>query len=178
MQILKSFIIKIRVKHIIVLLVLGLLGVPLLNLIYGGIMNYSGYCFAENRYLTADEKIRITFNHINSKPKTTIRIGEGSNSVVKSFERIPYSSFEEYVKQNPDCCSVGKKVFSDLPPPDFFDRISGYNSEKIVVLNYKSNYFDTEINSLNAVEFTFYYVLTNCGNIKISTGYYTNDIQK
>jgi hypothetical protein len=169
---------KIRIKHIIFLLILGVLGIPLLNLTYRGVMNYSGYCFAENRYLTADEKIRVAFNHFNNRTDTTIRIGKGVNSVFKSFKQIPYISFEEYEKENPDCCSVGKRVFSDLPRPDYIERISGNGSGKIVTLNFRSNYFDPETYSLNSVDYTVYYVLTNCGKVKTFHGHYTDDVQK
>jgi hypothetical protein len=147
---------KIRVKHIIFLLILDVLSIPLLNLTYRGVMNYSGYCFAENRYLTADEKIRIAFNHFNSM----------STRARRFYKETPYCSFEEYVKANLDCCSVGKRVFSNLPPDDFFDRISGDNSGKIVTINFKSNYFDPEISSFKAGEIPVHYVLTNCGKVK------------
>jgi len=167
---------KISRTHIIVISILSL---PLAYLTYLGGMNYSGYCFAEDQYLTTDEKIRIAFNHINNKrTRTGLRIREGENSVVKSFEHIPYISFEEYLKANPDCCSVGKSVFSDLAPPDFFDRITGYNSAKVVALNFKINYYDPEIRTVNNVEKTFYYLLTNCGKIRSGVSYFTKDIQK
>jgi len=72
---------KISRTHIIVISILSL---PLAYLTYLGGMNYSGYCFAENRYLTFDEKIRIVFNDVNSEPKTTIRIAEKKEVVFKA----------------------------------------------------------------------------------------------
>ncbi len=156
---------KIGIKHIIGFLVLG---VPLLNFTYTGIMNYSGYCFAENRYLTTDEKFRIAFNFINDNPKTYIRIPEGQNYDFKIVPRIPYSSFEEYALKNPDCCSIGKRVPSEMPPELFEERIFGLDSGKTITLYYLTNYFDPDNNYYGRVNHIYYFVLTNCGRVRRS----------
>jgi hypothetical protein len=168
MQILKNFIIKIRVKHIIVLLGLGSLGIPLLNLIYGGIMNYSGYCSEKKRYLTFDDKIQIVFEVINNYDKTYFLI----DNKPSGFKTLPYHSFEEYLKENPDCCSIipiddptspAEKL--SLPPSNFLERITGDHSGEVIAINYRLNYFDRD-GKLTFKNEKYFSVLTNCGNVR------------
>ncbi len=153
---------KISIKQIIILLIVG---IPLSVLTYIGAKNYSGFCFAQNRYLTHDEKILIVFNHVNRATK--MRIGGNGGKNYSDVKTIPYGSFEEFTKENPNCCEVdvkGRYGF-EIPPPDFFDRITGYNANEIITINYKFHYINKNGRD-NTHYIEGYQVLTNCGRVK------------
>lgn len=157
--------IKISTKKIIIFLALG---IPLSVLIYIGAKNYSGFCFAQNRYFTDEEKFRIVFNDINSKLNTTILVSEGQNYVRKSVQRIPYNSFEEYKKENTNCCKTSTRIPSEIPKEELDERIFGLDSGVTVALDYKTKYFDKDSNYYGAIDYTHYYILTNCGKVRKS----------
>jgi hypothetical protein len=154
---------KIRIKYIIALLVLGVLVKALPNLIYDGIMNYQGYCFEKNRYLTFDDKIKYVFNVINHYDKVYI------DNKPTQFKPIPYNSYEEFLRENPGCCSITPmdrfiNPVRDLilPSGDFIYRITGIHSGEVVTVNYRLNYFGRD-GKLAFEEGKSIRVLTNCG---------------
>ncbi len=141
-------------------------GIPLFVLIFIGGMNYSGFCFAKMKYLTYDEKVLIVFNDTNNKGlgewrRTTVDGGK-SYSVLKI---IPYASFEEFTKENPNCCGI--KRGTEISPSDFFDLIAGngYNIDERVTINYKVRYLDKNGND-SSTDLKLDRVVTNCGKVK------------
>ena len=124
-------------------------------------LNYSGFCFDQMRYLSNEEKIRLVFEHQNDG--TTIRIVDANNRMHK-YEKIRYSNFEEFVQENPNCCRINPGGSYDIPPDRFSERITGFNSGDLIVLNFKIRYWDEKgnqhsktVESLNR--------LRNCGKI-------------
>jgi hypothetical protein len=96
-------------------------------------MNYSGFCFAKTRYLTDDEKILLAFNSTNRLTERRITVDGGkTHSVVKT---IPYGSFEEFRKENPNCCTILVDKVRGFPSSNFFDRIigNGYNVDELTL---------------------------------------------
>jgi len=163
---------QIRIKYIIALLVLGVLGIPLSNLIhnliYGGVRNYSGYCFEKKRYLTFDDKVEIMFKFINSYDRVYFLVDNKRTQ----FKTLPYTSFEEYLRENPDCCSLipidspispAKKL--SIAPPDFLERATGGHSGEIIAIKFRLNYFDRD-GKLTFKNKEYFKVLTNCGNVR------------
>jgi hypothetical protein len=112
----KKRIMTISKNQIIALLILSLVLTPF-------IMNYSGFCFAKGRYLTFDEKKSAIFNEINNSAKLTTQLpivkGNGSEQDYIDIKYIPYSSFEEFSKLNPNCCGINLLKGYDLPPLTF-----------------------------------------------------------
>jgi hypothetical protein len=157
--------IKISTKKIIIILILG---IPLSIFSYIGAKNYSGFCFAQNRHLTDEEKFRIVFNDINSRLNTTIVVGVGQNYARKTVQRIPYNSFEEYKKENMNCCKTGRRIPSEIPKEEFDERIFGLDSGVTVTLDFKTKYFDKDSNYYGVIGYTHYYILTNCGKVRKS----------
>lgn len=156
---------KIGIQHIIVFLVTG---IPLLNLTYAASMNYSGYCFEKNRYLTFDDKIEHIFKSINGRKTIYLSV----DNKLTEFENLPYASFEEYLKENPDCCSlipVNNRISPvyelSLAPPDFIERITGNHSGEVITVKFRHNYFDRG-GQLTFMNLKHTRVLTNCGNIR------------
>lgn len=125
--------------------------------IYFG-LNYSGFCFAEQRYLSDEEKIRAVFDYQNSRDTLPIDNFPG----IEYPKHIKYKSFDEYIALYPECCSVNLGGPYEIPPRKFLDRIFGYNSGDVVVINFQVRYLD-ENGSLKTGENRFDNYLQNCG---------------
>lgn len=129
-------------------------GVLLILFVYYG-LNYSGFCFAEKRYLSDEEKIRAEFDYQNSRD--TLPLDNPPNS-----EHIKYKSFDEYIALYPKCCAVNPGGSYEVSPVEFLDRIFGYNSGDVVVINFQVRYLD-ENGSLKTVENRYENYSRNCG---------------
>ena len=142
-------------------------GVQLILFVYFG-LNYSGFCFAEKRYLSNEEKIREEFDYQNSRDTLPLDNPPDPKHVLdKSFggynlAHIKYKSFDEYIALYPECCSVNPGGPYEVSPEEFLDRILGYNSSDVVVINFKVRYLD-ENGSLKTGEKRFDNYLQNCG---------------
>jgi hypothetical protein len=135
------------------LLKISLLFVPLFA--YFG-LNYSGFCFAQMRCLSDQEQIKLVFGYQNNR-QTLFIPGKGN------VEHIPYENFEQYAQSYPDCCAVNPGGAYGVPPANFFDRIFGYDSNDIVVINFYAHYYD-EFGHQRIEKIQFENVLTNCGH--------------
>ena len=129
-------------------------GVLLFLLVYFG-LNYSGFCFAEKRYLSNEEKIRAEFDYQNSRDVLPI-------ANFPDPKHIKYKSFDEYIALYPECCPDNPGGPYEVPPAKFLDRILGYNSGDVVVINFQVRYLD-ENDSLKTVENRFENYSRNCG---------------
>ena len=129
-------------------------GVLLILFVYFG-LNYSGFCFAEKRYLSNEEKIRAVFDYQNSRDVLPI----------ENFpdpKHIKYKSFDEYIALYPECCSVNPGGPYEVPPVNFIDRIFGYHSGDVVVINFHARFLNKN-GKLETVEVRFDNYLQNCG---------------
>ena len=117
-------------------------------------LNYSGFCFAEMRYLSNEEKIRAEFDYQNSRD--TLPLDNPPDP-----KHIKYKSFDEYIALYPECCSVNPGGPYEVSPTEFLDRIFGYNSGDVVVINFQVRYLD-ENGSLKTVENRFENYSPNC----------------
>ena len=130
-------------------------------------LNYSGFCFAEMRYLSNEEKIRAEFDYQNSRDTLPLDSPPDPKQVKdKSFDgynlaHIKYKSFDEYIALYPECCSVNPGGPYEVSPTEFLDRIFGYNSGDVVVINFQVRYLD-ENGSLKTVENRFENYSPNC----------------
>ncbi|MGL4619759.1 hypothetical protein [Chroococcidiopsis sp.] len=129
-------------------------GVLLILFGYFG-LNYSGFCFAEMRYLSNEEKIRAVFDYQNSRNRLPL-------DNLPDPKHIKYKSFDEHIALYPECCSVNPGSPYEVPPTNFLDRIFGYDSGDVVVINFQVRYLD-ENGSLKTVSNRFDNYLQNCG---------------
>ena len=130
-------------------------------IIYFG-LNYSGFCFAEMRYLSDEEKIRSVFNYQNNRTRLPVYIpGKGSTI----YQHIKYKSFDEYIKQNPDCCTLNPGIPTEVPPARFIDSILGYNSGDVVAITFRVRYLN-ENNQQGLIEASFENTIQNCGKVR------------
>lgn len=146
------------IQRIFILYIFLLIGIPLTFLtVYFG-LNYSGFCFAKMRYLTDEEKIKLAFNSLNSAEKLRIQI-EGE---MQDRKFIKYESFDEYIKENPDCCAVNPPGGVEALPDSFLTRILGLHSGDGIRIKFKVRYLD-ESGLQKSQEINSGIALQNCG---------------
>lgn len=80
-----------------------------------------------------------------------------------SYNYIKYASFDEYIKQNPDCCSINPGGPYEIRHSSFLDRIFGYDARDVIVINLKVRYLD-ENGHKRVFETRFENTLQNCGH--------------
>lgn len=123
-------------------------------------LNYSGFCWAEKRWLSEDEKIEAAVAHVNQPGKRHI---DG-----KWVERIPYESKEAFLEENPDCCYFGKfpTHFTTMPDghyaprPTFIEKVAGYYAD-VINMQYIEHFTENGVQNSKNIEVQF--SLTNCG---------------
>jgi hypothetical protein len=135
------------------LLVLVFIGIPLSVLFAYFGLNYSGFCFAKMRYLSDEERFRMVFDYQNDRTD----LGRSSYNYIK------YESFDEYIKENPDCCSINTGGPYEIRQPSFLDRIFGYDAPDVIVIKFKVRYLDENGNK-RSFETHFENTLQNCGH--------------
>lgn len=125
-------------------------------------INYSGFCFKSMRKIDSTEKIKITFEQWNKMKKIRANI-DGKELLVLRYSE--YKDFKDFLDKNPDCCKVNPTGSFDLPPPSFWDRVTGYHSGETVVLDFFTDVVDKSRRVRKAkvrIERNF----QNCGEIK------------
>jgi len=137
------------------------IGLPTLFLVTFFGLNYSGFCFEKMRYLSKEEKIRAVFNYQNNRSSSLLRFVDNANPK----EYIWYKSLEQFIAENPDCCHVNPGGPYGVPPSSFWDRIFGYDSGDVVVIDFKVRYLDEKGNR-GFEEVQFENFLTNCGKVR------------
>jgi hypothetical protein len=104
-------------------------------------LNYVGVCLPKGRILSDREKIRIAAEYFNNQPAVGKRTPDRGRV---SYDYIPYSSTEEFLQNNPNCCRVifEPKGYKDiLRPITFWDRASGAYRGGVEVI-YNAKYVD------------------------------------
>ena len=137
-----------------------LVGIPLTVIATFFGLNYSGFCFAQMRYLSNEEKLKSVFNY-----QIENKIYEKVFNQKKYYTYVGTKSFDEYVKKYPDCCTInpgGPYEFGQSSP---LYRITGYNSGDVIVINFKGRYLDRNGNQ-KFQQYKAAYYLLNCGKVK------------
>ncbi len=137
-------------KFIFVAFLLVLVPVTLL-IGYRGYKSYNGYCFEQDRYLSDGEKIRSAIQFAMSVDAT------GEN-------HIPYISVDEFVAENPDCCSLNR-TSSTAYTPSLLDRLSG-TSNGYVHIKFKSRSQGANV-EITTKSIETEPAVTNCGRVWI-----------
>lgn len=101
-------------------------------------LNYSGFCFSKMHYLNNQEKIKAVFEQHNNRNTIPVE----TEKETRFYQYVKYENFDKYVKENPNCCVVNPGGPYDVAPPQLLDRIFGFNSTDVVVINFKARYID------------------------------------
>ncbi len=128
-------------------------------LLLGGILNYSGFCFKEFRYLSSKEQMESLFNIWNRSDRKNIVIN-GEYKILERKNR--YASFDEFLVKHPDCCEINPGGPYEMDRPNFIDRITGYNSGSIIRLKFNEEFID-EDGKIITKELEIVDSLQNCG---------------
>jgi hypothetical protein len=116
-------------------------------------LNYSGFCLSESRYLTERELIEI-----GARDEFRFYPPHSYAGFVAEVKRpIAYSSFEDFISRNPNCCSLTRTGRKESAPT-LAHRILGHFAT-FVRIEYR-----VEENAPDVPETTVSYVaITNCG---------------
>lgn len=142
-----------------------LMAMILISGIYIGRMNYTGYCFAEGKYLTDKEKVRVAVADVMKLyPPPVIRtsVGPSTWNVDVPEKPIYYRDVDEFLALNPSCCAISY-VRKELEStgPRFSDKATGAMSS-FVDMNYIVRYFDVD-NVVQSTAVKGFLPISNCG---------------
>jgi hypothetical protein len=101
-------------------------------------LNYSGFCFKEFRYLSDREQMESLFNIWNRSSISKTVLIDGEYQVLKRKNR--YANFDEFLEKYPNCCEIDPEGGYDTAPPNFIDRITGYDSGTRILLEFNEEY--------------------------------------
>ncbi len=139
-------------KNFLLVLILLLGGIP-------ASLNYSGFCIAEGRYLSDEEKIEKVINS-NLIPYSEYIFDV--NNLKKSNPIERYKNVQEFLEKNPNCCFMDIKQAADAGPPSFWSRI--FNTyTNVIVANYHEWFIDKNSNPNPKPKQRLFFI-DNCGN--------------
>lgn len=118
-------------------------------------LNYSGFCFKEFRYLSDRELMESLFNIWNSSYLDNVNF-----EILERKNR--YANFDEFLAKHPDCCEIDPEGGYDTGPPNFIDRITGYDSGRRILFEFNEQYIDSDGN-IRTEEIQIVDRLQNCG---------------
>lgn len=131
-------------------------------------MNYNGYCHAEGRYLSDEERINSAVQYVLDRYPPTIskQIEVNDNGVVQKRDYwyapekpVMYKDINDFMLINPECCRIGMSA-GESGPANVLDRLTGYVSSYVIV-RYKVRYLE-EKNEKYAMDGTAV-AIKNCG---------------
>lgn len=121
-------------------------------------LNYSGMCIPEGRWLSDEEKI--------NKVVALILVHSKSTKNINFFLKNKQLEVAEFIRSNPNCCAINPDTGPyDLPPPSFFDRITGFNAAEPITVDFMAHYKDKN-NKESESKVHTETLLTNCGAIR------------
>ncbi|MEH2316023.1 hypothetical protein [Nostoc sp.] len=71
----------------------------------------------------------MIFNYRNSQSTLPVYTLDKS---IKFYEHIKYASFDEYIKENPNCCSINPGGDDEIGQASFLERIFGYGFRDVM----------------------------------------------
>jgi hypothetical protein len=127
-------------------------------------LTYRGYCHAEGKYLTNEEKIRVALEDLLEKyPPPVIRtpVSYGwSLDIPKN--PIHYRGVDEFLAVNPDCCKVDPtEKFMEGGTLTLVERLTG-TASSVVEVNYLVRYRRKD-GTADSIKTTGRLHITNCG---------------
>lgn len=139
---------------------------------YGGYLCYlawltnNGYCHAEGKYLTDDEKIRVALiDVLREYPPSVIRTPidptKGGNLTVPK-DPINYRDVNEFLYLNPDCCKVRPtETYTEGSTVTLLEKLTG-TASSVIETNYLVRYRG-EDGLERSIKTTPSLHITNCG---------------
>ncbi|NJL84628.1 MAG: hypothetical protein HC890_19965 [Chloroflexaceae bacterium] len=108
------------------------------------------------------EKIESVFNYQNARSNLYVDIpGEG----LKLYPHTKYKNFDKYLEIHPACCKVDPGGPYEVGQSFFEDRILGYDSGDVIVIDFEVRYWNNKDQRKSKKE-RFENTLTNCGIVR------------
>jgi hypothetical protein len=139
--------------------------------IYGAKLSYDGYCFSQKRYLSDDEKIRLSLTRLlDIYPPAVIRKpieSEGWSrkgwSISPPSDPIAYRDLEEFFLVNPDCCKVNPtEKYIEGGGLTLIERLTG-TATSVIEVAYLVRYRDSN-GVVQSVKTKTQLHITSCGS--------------
>ena len=139
---------------------------------YLGWLTTRGYCHADGKYLTDDEKIRVALVNLLSKyppavVEKTVTGGQGRGRSAP-VDPVHYRTVDEFLLLNPDCCKVRSVTYPEpdvspecIGPHDLVDTLKGVATCAIEV-TYLVRFKD-EHEAVQSIKTTGWLHISNCG---------------
>lgn len=132
-------------------------------------LTYSGYCHAQGKYLTDNEKIRVAVADVlTNYPPSVILRKHHPDAAIEGYlppeNPIFYRDVDDFLRLNPDCCNISHISLykgGESTVPRFFERATGGVSSFFKV-SYTVRYLDSS-RTEKSNDATEYYALSNCG---------------
>lgn len=140
---------------------------------YLGWLTTRGYCHAEGKYLTDEEKIRVALVDLLRKyppavVDKTVTAGQGRGRSAP-VNPVRYRNVDEFLFLNPDCCKVRSVTYPELDVSpecigshDLVDTLMGVATCAIEV-TYLVRFKD-EHEAVQSIKTTGWLHISNCGN--------------
>ena len=128
-------------------------------------LTYTGYCHAEGKYLTDEEKIRVAVTDLLTKyPPPVIQTQVEINVWHQSVPNHPihYRDVDQFLALNPDCCKVDPtEKFMEGGTLTLIEKLTG-TATSVVEVNYLVRY-RLDDGEEASIKTTSYLHITNCG---------------
>lgn len=134
-------------------------------------LNYSGFCWKEQKWLSDSEKIESAVARLLEEPRVSIH----TKTHYTNYNVVPYKSTDSFLKANDACCdyvtSTGYNGFLSV-----FDKIVGFSSG-VVTIHYRQNYLD-EANKEGFNMFDADVVMSPCGKAQYLRQYFNDKVKE
>lgn len=134
-------------------------------LVWGG-LNMTGFCWAEKRWLSDEEKIVKAIDIDNSISYVRIDTPVNGGVSLESFDRISYKDANDLITQNPNCCRIERRKPKSYPDNKlgrlFAGSFTGDDSGDDISINYNAKYRDQK-GTEKSLHNKFTRALMNCG---------------
>lgn len=127
-------------------------------------MSYAGYCFAEQKTLSDNEKIRAVVSNVLKKYPPAVALKEirpGVPSYTVPSDPIRYKDVDEFLALNPGCCELTQ---SRNPEEGvgftFMERLKG-TASSFARIDYQVRY--REDGAVKSVISKNHFAISNCG---------------
>ncbi|MBN8957830.1 MAG: hypothetical protein J0H17_14855 [Rhizobiales bacterium] len=125
-----------------------------------GALSYSGYCFAEHRYLSDDEFMNAAMREAGSTKFIQGTSHKDGRLFIRTITLVPYPDIAKFKATNPNCCAfVSFDDYADnVRSTSFWDQVAGLTARAVRA---RFQMFPED----DATPFltTKYFMLTNCG---------------
>ena len=128
---------------------------------FNAALNISGYCSVEKRWLSENERVLRAVETINNRDGFPVyEAGQGNQWYAKE----KYSSAQELINRNPDCCGLIKdgRYGDGSPPPSLTKRLLRPIAGGVVTIKYSAEYVDKN-GAKKTTQYRIQEALDNCG---------------